>query len=418
MRSIGPLIALGRPGEAIGAGRIITEDANWMADILILMKRAKAIFLVPSSQPGTLWEIETLKREGLLNKVIFIMPPRTKGEFDTKERWEAARQAMASHGLEAPEHLERGLLFEVGTDGKVSNVEPLLLDSMRQVRKSMKRIMSDDPPKGGLFKSIAVADKRTRRATFWGWFATLQQLSPYALVALAIFVDHTAVGFNPSESWATVFDRSMTARAISNYGLAEPIKLAMSEKYRAIEERTPQEKLEELRQELITRGLLRLDDDNVRAFYTGLGEMLARVDTKTCAAIGRGEIQPDAMEIAFTYISPHHINGFLAARTAALLAEAEDAPVRPLDEEAVKQAAYVFQVNLGPEGRQRFERIDRDQERLSDDDQCWMARAMFGSVDTLVEPHASVWARTLAAMAIPTDDSTKPGQAPKKKKRR
>jgi hypothetical protein len=48
-----------------------------------------------------------LKREGLLAKVIFIMPPRTKGELDTKERWEAARQALASHGLEAPEH-QRG----------------------------------------------------------------------------------------------------------------------------------------------------------------------------------------------------------------------------------------------------------------------------------------------------------------------
>ncbi|MGH8579832.1 MAG: hypothetical protein ACREVK_06840 [Gammaproteobacteria bacterium] len=418
VRSIAPLIALGRPGEAIGAGRIVTEDANWMADILILMKRAKAIFLVPSSRPGTLWEIETLKREGLLNKVIFIMPPRTKGELDTKERWEAARQALASYGLEAPEHQERGLLFEVGPDGKVSNVEPMLLNSVRQVRKSMKRIMSDDPPKGGLFKAIAVADKRTRRATFWGWGETLRQLSPYALGALAIFVDHPAVGFNPSESWATVWDRSMTAKAISDYGLSENIKFAMSEKYRAIEARTPQEKLAELRQGLTVRGLFRLDDDKVRAFFTALGDMLARVDTKTCAAIARGEIQSAAMDIAFTYIPPQRIDGFHGARTAAILAEVEDAPARPLDEEAVTQAAQLFQANLGPEGQQRYERINQGLGRLSDDDQCWLVRAMYGSVATLVEPHASVWARTLAAMAIPTDDSTGPGQAPENATRR
>ncbi|HXV82750.1 MAG TPA: hypothetical protein VEG60_23035 [Candidatus Binatia bacterium] len=408
VRSIAPLIALGRPGEAIGAGRIVTEDANWMADILILMKRAKAILLVPSSRPGTLWEIETLKREGLLKKVIFIMPPRTKGEFDTKERWEAARQALVSHGLEAPKHQERGLLFAVGPDGKVSNVEPMLLNSVRQVRKSMKRMMSDDPPKGGLFRAIAVADRRTRRAAFLGWAETLRQLSPYALGALAIFINQPAVGFNPGESWATVLDRSITAQIISDYELAENIKLAMSEKYRAVEARTPEERLAELKEGLTLGGLIRLDDDNVRALFTALGDMLSRVDTKTCAAIGRGEIQSTAMEIAFTYIPPQRIDSFLSARTAAILAELEDAPIRPLDEEAVKQAAQIFQANLGPEGQQRYERINRVQGRLSDGDQCWLVRVMYGSVATLVEPHASVWARTLAAMALPTDDSTGP----------
>src|SRR5439155_5199042 len=48
------------------------------------------------------------------------------------------------------------------------------------------------------------------------------------------------------------------------------------------------------------------------------------------------------------------------------------------------------------EGRQRYERITQIQGNLSDDDQCWSARAIFGSVATLAEPHASVWARTLA----------------------
>ena len=413
VRKIAPLIALGRPGEAVGAGRIVTEDANWMADALILMKRAKAIFLVPSSRPGTVWEIETLKREGLLSKVIFIMPPRTKGELDTKERWEAARQALASHGIEAPEHQERGLLFEVGADGKVSNVEPMLLASVRQVRKSMKRIMSDDPPKGGLFKAIAVADRRNQRAAFWGWLETLRQLSPYALGAVALFVyDPAAVGFNPSESWATVFERSHTAKAMSDYELAEISKLAGSEKYLAIEAQTPQEKLAEVRQGLILRGLLRVNDEKVRAFFTALGDMLARVDTATCSAIARGEMQPAAMATALTYIPPQRIDGYLGARTAALLAEVEDAPVSPLDETAMTQAMQQFQVALGPEGQQRYARIEQARAEISDDDQCWLARAMYGGVATLAEPYASVWARTLAAVAIPTNDSSGPGQAP------
>jgi hypothetical protein len=185
----------------------------------------------------------------------------------------------------------------------------------------------------------------------------------------------------------------------------------MSEEYRAIEARTPPDQLAELRQGLIVRGLLRVDDDTVRAFFTALGDMLARVDTNTCAAIARGAIQPAAMEIALTYIPPQRIDGFLHANTAAILAEVEDAPVPPLDEKAVTQAMQQFLAALGPEDQQRYKRIDQAQGKLSDDDQCWLVRAMYGSVATLAEPYASVWARTLAAMAIPTDDSTGPGQA-------
>jgi hypothetical protein len=414
VRGVAPLIALGRPGEAIGAGRIVTEDKNWEADIVTLMKRAKGIFLVPSNRPGTLWEIDTLKREGLLlNRVIFIMPPRTKGALDTKERWEIAREVMGAHGLEAPEHQERGLLFEVGGDGKVSNVEPLLLNSVRQVRKSLQRLLSVAPPKGGLYKAITLADKRTRRATFWGWGETLRQLLPYPLAAAALFLDHPNIGFDPNESWATVFDRSATARTISEYGLSESTVLARSKPYLAIEARMPQQELEATKQGLIVRGLLRVDDDTVAAFFMAFGDMLARVDTQTCAAIARGELTSAELEIASTYIPSHRIRGFLHAKTAAIVAEAEDAPVPPLDEKAVSQATQQFLAGLGQDGQQRYERINQAQGELSDDDRCWLVRAMYGSVATLAEPHTKVWARTLAAMAIPTDDSTGREQAPK-----
>jgi hypothetical protein len=56
---------------------------------------AKGILLVPSDRPGTLWEIDTLRQEGLLGKVIFVMPPSSAGQHDTRQRWESARQALS-----------------------------------------------------------------------------------------------------------------------------------------------------------------------------------------------------------------------------------------------------------------------------------------------------------------------------------
>jgi hypothetical protein len=412
VRRVAPLVALGRPGETIGAGRIVTEDGNWMTDIATLMRRATGILLVPSSRPGTLWEIETLKRDGLLSKVIFIMPPRAKGELDTKERWEAARQAMASHGLEAPDHQDRGLLFELGPDGRVNNVEPMLLNSRRQVRKSIKRILSPDPPKGGLFAAIARAHRRTRRATFWGWGETVRQLSPYAVAVIALFIPERTGAFDPTESWATVLDRSVTAKSLSDHELSESATLSSSNEYRALEASIPEEQFAEWKARLQRRGLLRLDDNDVRAYFLAFGSMLARVNPATCAAIARGSISPDGMDVAFTYIPSDQIDGYLRARTRAALAEAAERPVRPLDEQTVEETSQQFLAQFDPEGAQRYMRINESSDQLSDDDLCWIARAMYGGVGTLEEPYGTAWARMLAAMANPPDSTeAQPPQA-------
>jgi hypothetical protein len=399
VRRIAPLIAMGLPGEAVGAGRVLAEEARWTAEILLLMRRAQAIFLVPSSRPGTLWEMKTLKDEGLLGRVIFIMPPRARGQADILERWESAREALGTLGIEAPEHQPDGLMFEVGPDLKVSNVEPLLLNSVRQVRKSLKRIMSDDPPKGGLFKVIAAADRRARRAAFWGWCETARQLSPYAVAVLAVVLDAPNIGYDASESWSTVVDRDLSAEAASRYAMSEVFALQGSARYRAVEARTSAEQVEAVKQALLLRGLPRLDDKALRAYYVALATMLQRVNVQTCAAITRGTIEPAAMSTAMTYIPSEHVLGFQSARVAAIVAAAEGTPSPPLDPEAAEAASERFKSLLGAEGWQHYERIAEATGERSDEDLCWLSRAMLGSVARLPDTEAAVFARILASSA-------------------
>jgi hypothetical protein len=52
-----PMIALGHPGEAIGAGRIFTTEEHWKEEILRLIENASLILLIPSHHEGTQWEI-------------------------------------------------------------------------------------------------------------------------------------------------------------------------------------------------------------------------------------------------------------------------------------------------------------------------------------------------------------------------
>ncbi len=76
VRKLGPLVALGGPGEHIGAGRVGTDEADWRQAAAELVEKAKAVIIIPSDRPGTFWEVQQLRSEGLLHKTVFIMPPR------------------------------------------------------------------------------------------------------------------------------------------------------------------------------------------------------------------------------------------------------------------------------------------------------------------------------------------------------
>jgi hypothetical protein len=407
IRRIGPLIALGHPGETFGAGRIDTDDSKWTADIRVLMARARGILLVPSHRPGTLWEIETLKNEGWLAKCIFIMPPRAVGELDTKQRWEVARQALALHQLDAPEYQEHGLLFEVGPDGHVSNVEPMLLTSGRQMRKSLERLLSADPPRGGLFKSIARAERQTTRATRWGWAETLRQLSPYALALAGLVINRPGVGFNPKDSWATVLNRTMAGMPPSEREIAADSELESSEQYVAASARAADPAA--MRQKLVYQGLLRLTDEERRAYFSALSQVLSAVETPTCAAFARGNLSKQEHDIALTYMSWLRVEDFRDVERHAIRAALTDAPIVPISAPEIEEASDKFLASLGPTGERRFVREVTPEKPLSDDDSCWRARHMYQAVSGLPDPHGRAWAHQLAA--ILADEPAPPPKA-------
>ena len=410
IRQIGPLIALGRAGEAIGAGRITTDDEKWQTDIRVLMDRARAILAVPSNRPGTMWEMETLRTANLLHKVIFVMPPRSKGDLDTRASWEHAREAMTGHGLEPPAYDDRGLLFEVGPDGRICNVEAMLLTSPRQVRKSLKRLLSYDGQSGGFLKAAAKAERRARRDVFWGWTETLHSCRCTA---------SSRLGCSPrTPIWASTRrsrgarsgrERSRCRRSTSTTTRSPS---PASTRYKSLEAQVPSDQLDAWKSQLLAHGLMRVTDPEIRAYFAAFGQMLARVDTKTCASIARGDIQPQAMNIAMTYMPMEDVEQFLHVKTEAILAEVEGHPVHPVDPAAAAAAEQQLMAQLGAEGQRRYQRIDQGLEKLTDENHCWLARTIFGGASTLPEPYTTVWARSLAAPGAAPDPAPTPVPSP------
>lgn len=74
-----PFIALGEPGEHVGAGRMPTSESDWNELIVKAINRTKGIIIVPSITQGTLWEIQHIIRNRLLHKTIFVMLPHEDG---------------------------------------------------------------------------------------------------------------------------------------------------------------------------------------------------------------------------------------------------------------------------------------------------------------------------------------------------
>jgi Ankyrin repeats (3 copies)/Ankyrin repeat len=135
-----PLLALGKPGEHIGAGRIRTSDEGWQEEILRLMEAARLILIIPSHRTGTLWEIDTLRTLGYFKKTIFIMPPElTFHDGKYSQDWKKTVTAAQAVGVEFPNHIAEGVFFRLGENGDFEDFAPLV----------SKELLKEQAPVGG-----------------------------------------------------------------------------------------------------------------------------------------------------------------------------------------------------------------------------------------------------------------------------
>ncbi len=147
MRPIGPLIALGAPLEHIGAGRILVSDERWRQAVETLMDAARLIVLLPSSRPGTTWEVQTLLSAGRLAKTIVVDPPDDLGEphddYDPSSEWQDVRRSFAAFGFELPQDDPDGLLLYFGNRRRPMRVEKMSSNAAASVRTFAESVLKD-----------------------------------------------------------------------------------------------------------------------------------------------------------------------------------------------------------------------------------------------------------------------------------
>jgi hypothetical protein len=123
--SIGPVIAIGKPGEALaplGAARDYVGDEVWQQEVEQRMREAALIVLMLGTSEGLAWELLRVRRLQLLHKLVLVFPPAGNLE----ERWLTllARDLMAGSTV-LPETLDpsRVLTLVWDDDGRPLAVE-------------------------------------------------------------------------------------------------------------------------------------------------------------------------------------------------------------------------------------------------------------------------------------------------------
>lgn len=147
-----PIVALGKPGEVQGVGRILVDENAWRISVSELMRRASLIICIPSSHPGTIWELDEIINNKYLTKVVFLMPPDPSDPekwFSLKwkkmlDDWNIAAAHMKGQGMVVPDYRKQGLLFAV-KPGVGCFIEKLNLVSPRGLRKALLRLSSPVP---------------------------------------------------------------------------------------------------------------------------------------------------------------------------------------------------------------------------------------------------------------------------------
>lgn len=154
-----PLIALGRPGEAIGAGRIATNDENWKERFARLAALAERIYVVPSSNLGTKWEIEALVANGYLKKSVFLCPPANTNKLNVhrNSNWETGTRNLP---IEMPPYAAAGLFFRVDDSGQLLKgfyIQSITLtDVAAAIRKVTKTDLGEDPQASDIVDTTAL----------------------------------------------------------------------------------------------------------------------------------------------------------------------------------------------------------------------------------------------------------------------
>lgn len=148
--------------------------------------------------------------------------------------------------------------------------------------------------------------------------------------------------------------------------------------------------------ELAQKGVARLDRETHARRAVILHEVLATVDDRTCAALGRQQGGTARFREVVAGLSPASLDHLVELTYLALAAELRGTPGEAPSEQEVAAAQVEFERGLEGPTRSRLFALRVVPGPMSDADACWLGRAVYARVAAMREPHRSALAAHLA----------------------
>jgi hypothetical protein len=93
---LGPVIAIGRPGEKVppcGAAQEYINGSDWQSRVVQLFDEAAAVVAIMATSDGLAWELNQITTHVAFAKLVLIMPP---DRASTPLRWSKTRELLLS----------------------------------------------------------------------------------------------------------------------------------------------------------------------------------------------------------------------------------------------------------------------------------------------------------------------------------
>ena len=132
LAALGPLVAIGRPGEALpprGFARLYLDGNDWQGPVADLLRSATVIVLVAGTSPGVAWEVEQSLQSGDLGRVVYIIPAWKSFDYEVFRRMLESKSGIEIPAL-GPAHWKswpldiRALLTFDGMSARLHEIGP------------------------------------------------------------------------------------------------------------------------------------------------------------------------------------------------------------------------------------------------------------------------------------------------------
>jgi hypothetical protein len=385
LRELGPVVAVGRPGERLprlGAQRVYVNDADWHQQILSWFKRAVlvVIHVPPKPTEGLTWEIEQGLSVVSLDRLVFLVSRDV-----TSLQW--LNQKLRDHGVPGrPPTTLRRVPYRSRISGIIHFVH-----GEAEFRPLIKPPFFNRPllsPLIPVFRSTF--EPVTRRIT--GSWRPLPHAFGDALIT-AVWITFCGL----------VIAVPLELRRTDPLGREFMICGQHILKQLPNEARTFATNLDEgaqfsWMQSHIQDGLRYIPDDVVLAKADLIRRFLTIASPAECAGLADGSLAQAALErilIGAGRQDPAIFETWCSVQERTLIEslKPKHAETFPLSEADLTAAFVDLYETLSREDIERFDRIASNYEQASAEDHCWFRRTMLQSVGSLHEPSRSKLAR-------------------------